>query len=255
MEDKQRSRVEADEITFFASYYETQKYNPTGWRLRLERELKSLLRAAHGKRLKRVLSLGCGDGQFELMLAPHVDNVTGLDISPEAIALARQMADKAGVRNVDFRCQALSELDWSETYDCVVCLGFLHHVPEAELPALFRQSRDHLADGGFFYAQDPNVHGVMRSIGRLVMKKEEYDRFHSPDERELDPGEIRDHLTKTGFSTVHIGYIDLTLIPALFVLAKGPTWPLYVCTVVDWIWCRIPVLRRWASGFTSIARK
>jgi predicted TPR repeat methyltransferase len=76
---KERSAIETGEIEFFAPYYEAQAYNTTGWRLRLQRQLHSLLRVA-GQPLKRVLSLGCGDGQFELMLAAHAEHVTGLDI-------------------------------------------------------------------------------------------------------------------------------------------------------------------------------
>jgi SAM-dependent methyltransferase len=252
--EKKRNKVEADEIEFFANYYENQAYNPTGWRLRLRRELHSLLRRAGKNRLRRVLSLGCGDGQFELMMAPHAEHVTGLDISPEAIALARRRTAEAKVTNIDFRCEPLSELNWAETYDAIVCLGFLHHVPEAELLTLLRQIHAHLVPGGLFYAEDPNVNGVLRKAGRVIWGDDRYNRYHSPDERELDPSQVGSLLRQAGFSTVRIGYIDLTLIPALFILAKGPTWPLYICTAVDWLWCHF-VLARWASGFTTFARR
>lgn len=253
MREKKRNKVEANEIAFFANYYENQAYNPTGWRLRLRRELRSLLRQAGEHRLRRVLSLGCGNGQFELMMAPHAEHVTGLDISPEAIALARRMTANARVDNVEFRCQPLSELSWSETYDTIVCLAFLHHVSPADLLTLLRQIYDHLVPGGFFYAEDPNVHGILRKIGRVILR-DGYERYHSPDERELNPSEIVSLLRQTGFTRVRIGYIDLTLIPALFILAKGPTWPLYACTVLDWLWCHSP-LARLASGFTTFARR
>ena len=246
---KERSAIEAGEIEFFAPYYEGQAYNTTGWRLRLQRELNSLLRVA-GRPLKRVLSLGCGDGQFELMLAAHAEHVTGLDISPEAIALAKRMAEQQGVTNAEFRCQPLADLSWNDKYDCIVCLGFLHHVPETDLPNLFRQAHEHLVEGGLFYAEDPNKHGILRLLGRIVLGKK-YHRYHTPDERELDPAEIRESMKLAGFVSSKIGYIDLTLIPALFVLAKGPAWPLYGCVVADWVWCHLPGVRRFASGFTS----
>jgi 2-polyprenyl-3-methyl-5-hydroxy-6-metoxy-1,4-benzoquinol methylase len=253
MREKQRKEIEADEIKFFANYYKDQAYNPTGSRLSLRRELRSLLHQVGEYHLRHVLSLGCGDGQFELMMAPYAEHVTGLDISPEAIALARRKAADAGVHNVEFRCQPLSELSWNETYDAVVCLAFLHHVPSAELLALLRQVYDHLVPGGFFYAEDPNINGILRKIGRVILRGG-YDRYHSPDERELDPAEIASLLRQTGFTRVQIGYIDFTLIPALFILAKGPTWPLYACAAVDWLWCRFP-LARLASGFTTFARR
>ena len=37
----------------------------------------------------RVLSLGCGIGDTELLLAPHVSEVVGLDLSPAAVRFRR----------------------------------------------------------------------------------------------------------------------------------------------------------------------
>jgi SAM-dependent methyltransferase len=245
--------VEADEIAFFEKYYGGQAYHPVGWRLRLARELHSLRRATGGVRLRRVLSLGCGDGQFELMLAPFADQITALDISPQAIEVAKRNAAQAQISNVDFRCLPLSELSWDSQFDAIVCLAFLHHVPEVELPELLRQISSHLKPGGFFYSQDPNRHGLLRKIGRLLLGAK-YDKFHSPDERELVPGDLTAKLRAAGFGSVQIGYIDLTLIPALFVLTKGPGVPFHLCGAIDWIWCHSP-FAPWSSGFYASARK
>jgi SAM-dependent methyltransferase len=147
----------------------------------------------------------------------------------------------------------LSELNWNDTYDTIVCLAFLHHVPPAELPELCRQAYDHLAPNGLFYAEDPNINGILRKVGHVLLGRR-YDHYHSPDERELDPPEVKSLLEQAGFHRVGIGYIDLALIPGLFVLAKGPTWPLYVFTVLDWIWCHSPFAAL-ASGFTTSAWK
>jgi SAM-dependent methyltransferase len=80
------------EIEFFDKYYEHEAYNPVGWRLRLRREVDSLRKEMRGGTLGRVLSLGCGDGQFELMLAPWAQQVVGLDISPQGIEIGRRQA-------------------------------------------------------------------------------------------------------------------------------------------------------------------
>src|SRR5215470_206632 len=47
----------------------------------------------------RVLSIGCGIGDTELLLAPHVGELVGTDLSPAAIRQARADAGKAGIRN------------------------------------------------------------------------------------------------------------------------------------------------------------
>ena len=253
MNQRKTKSVEDGEIAFFERIYGSQAYHPVGWRLRLARELSSLRRAAGEVRLQRVLSLGCGDGEFELMLAPFAEEITALDISPPAIDIAKRNAARAGINNVDFQCLPLSELSWDRQFDAVICLAFLHHVPEEDLSDLLRQAFAHLKPGGFFYSQDPNRNGLLRKIGRLVLRGN-YDKYHSPDERELVPSEFTAELGAAGFGSVKIGYIDVTLIPAYFVLTRGPGAPFYLFRALDWIWCHSP-LARWASGFYAFAKK
>ncbi|HVP29756.1 MAG TPA: methyltransferase domain-containing protein [Myxococcota bacterium] len=246
-----RRREEA-ERQFFARYYAEQAYHPVGWRLRLERDARLLRGAAPGGRLGRVLSVGCGDGQFELAIAPYAEHVVGVDLSPEAIAVAERARAARSVPNVEFRCQALADLAWSESFDTVVCLAFLHHVPEVALPGFLDTIRRHLRPGGIFYAQDPNVNGVLRSIGRVVMGAR-YGTYHTPDERELDPDELCAALRAAGFATLDVRYVDLTLIPGLYVWKRGAAWPMHLAALVDRVFCASP-FARWASGFAVIAR-
>jgi 2-polyprenyl-3-methyl-5-hydroxy-6-metoxy-1,4-benzoquinol methylase len=252
-EDRDTKSVEEGEIAFFEKLYHDQAYHPVGWRLRLARELQSFRRASKGMRLERVLSLGCGDGQFELMLAPYADHITALDISAQAIEIAKRNAEGARVANVDYRCMPLSALSWDDQFDAVICLAFLHHVPEGDMPELLKQAYDHLKPGGLFYTQEPSKVGVLRKVGRVVLGSR-YDKYHSVDERELVPQELRQQLREAGFRAVRVGYIDLTLIPAYYVLTKGPSLPFYLCRAVDWAWCHTP-LAPLASGFFAHGRK
>jgi len=246
-------QIEDAERKFFAGYYAEHRYHPTGWRLRLEREVKLLRTASGGRTLGRVLSVGCGDGEFELMLAPQTDCVLGIDLSPEAIAVARDGQARRGVPNAEFRCASVADLPLGDHFDTIVCLAFLHHLPAAVLVEFLTSLHGLLEPGGLFYAQDPNVHGILRLVGRRVLGKR-YDAYHTPDERELDPAELVRSLSAIGFTGIAIRYIDLTLIPALFALADGPDVLFHACAVVDRLWCATP-LARWASGFATIARK
>ena len=169
MTTPENKQTESKEIAFFDKYYENEAYNPLGWRLRLEREVRSLRKEMRGATLGRVLSLGCGDGKFELMLAPWARQVVGLDISPQGIELARRQAAQQGITNVEFRCLSFSDLSWDDKFDTIICLAFLHHVPEDELPGLLKQCFDHLKPGGFFYSQDPNRNGILRKAHRALI--------------------------------------------------------------------------------------
>lgn len=252
-EKKTREQLHGDEINFFAGYYEGHRQNPAGRCLRLRRELRSLLRRSVSGRLGKVLSLCCGDGQFELMMAPHATRVVGLDISPESIAAAKRAAKVSGVLNVEFRCLPLEHLEWSEIYDTVVILQALHHVPPSDVSELLRCIHDHLTPGGLFYSQEPNRKGVLRTVGRVVLGQH-YGHYHTPDELELDPAELAGCLKHVGFKNIHVGSIDLTLNPGLFILAKWPALLMYPMLWADWLWCHSP-LAPWGSGFYVSANR
>jgi 2-polyprenyl-6-hydroxyphenyl methylase/3-demethylubiquinone-9 3-methyltransferase len=253
MEPAEQRRSEVAERDFFAHYYGEQSYNPTGWRLRAQRDLRVLLEAAGGGSLGRVISIGCGDGTFERMLAPHADSVLGVDLSPVAIEVAERQRAAQGIGNLAFRCMSFRDLPWQERFDTIVCLAFLHHVPASELTGFLRACHDHLTARGLFFSQDPNVHGALRAVGRVVLGRR-YHAFHSPDERELDPAELESELRGAGFASVAIRHVDLALIPACYLLARRPSWPLHVAAWVDRLWCASP-LARWSSGFAAIARR
>ncbi len=110
-----RHTLHRKEADFFDTLYGEHNHHPVGWRLRLQRDLASLLRHAGTPRLGRVLSLGCGDGQFEILLAPHADEVIGIDLSPQAIERATQTALQAGLHHVHFHCMPFEEFPWEET--------------------------------------------------------------------------------------------------------------------------------------------
>ena len=246
------SGIEDRERSFFDRHYEEGAWHPLGFELRLRREEAALLRLAGG-RLGRVLSIGCGEGPFECLLAAHADSVLGLDLSERAIERARRRAEARGLQNVEFRCSAPSELPAGERFDGIVCLAFLHHVPEAELPALLARLHAQLAPGGFFFAREPSRRGVLRALGRLVLGAR-YGRYHSPDERELDAGEVALQLRAAGFESARIDWIDVALIPGHYLFPRAPGFVMRLFALADRVWCATP-LARWASGFTAFARR
>lgn len=71
-------------------------------------------------RVRRVLDLGCGAGTLALLLAADSEFVTGTDINPRAIALARFNAAVNKLENVEFRTGSLYEPVAGEMFDCIV---------------------------------------------------------------------------------------------------------------------------------------
>jgi 2-polyprenyl-6-hydroxyphenyl methylase/3-demethylubiquinone-9 3-methyltransferase len=80
---------------------------------------------------KRVLDVGCGGGLLAEGMARRGAIVTGIDLAPEALAVARLHAIESGVA-VEYRqiaVEALAEAD-PGNWDLVTCLEMLEHVPD-----------------------------------------------------------------------------------------------------------------------------
>jgi hypothetical protein len=79
-----------------------------------------------------------------------------------------------------------------------------------------------------------------------------YGTDHTPDERELDPDGMA-ALRAAGFGAVEVRFVDLTLIPALYLWKRGVAWLARLPAANDRAWCA-GLFARWASGFAVIAR-
>ena len=80
---------------------------------------------------RRVLDVGCGGGLLAEGMARRGACVTGIDLSPGALEVARLHALESGV-TVDYRQLAVEELPDSDhdAFDLVTCLEMLEHVPD-----------------------------------------------------------------------------------------------------------------------------
>jgi SAM-dependent methyltransferase len=79
----------------------------------------------------RALDLGCGSGIDSVYMAEHGWEVTGVDLVPEALHLARRRASDAGraVRFVQGDVTRLPELGVSGPFTLVLDFGCLHTLP------------------------------------------------------------------------------------------------------------------------------
>ena len=195
----------------------------------------------------RVLSLGCGIGDTELLLAPHVGEVTGVDLSPAAVRQARADAERAGIRNAHFELGS----DVAGRFDAVIAIFFLHHLPDRALAELPGRVRERLAPGGVFYSLDPSRRRLSGAVGRLLvpgtMKK-----YQTPDERELEPEATRDLFRAAGFDARADMY-DFGSSP-LAGLLPGWSWGYAIARAVDDWLLRAEPLRRRGSNFEIVAR-
>jgi SAM-dependent methyltransferase len=212
-----------------------------------ERAAREFLRASGCGRGHRVLSLGCGDGSIELRLAPHLGEIVGTDISGVAIGQAKARAAAAGLRNISFFTSDKTDLG---RFDAVVAFAFLHHLDDSAIRATLEAARRALRPGAVFYSSDPSRRRLVGLFTGLVRRT--YERYHSPDERELDPETLVALAEQAGFAA-SISYTDYFLGPLAWLAPRTPSWLAGTLEALDNVALSLPLLRRYASSFSLLA--
>lgn len=93
--------------------------------------------ASAGKRLGRVLDLGCGAGTVALVLARHAEAVIATDINPRALQMARLNTAINGVANVEFREGDAFAPVAGERFDLIACQPPFVPKPPHAAPAAY----------------------------------------------------------------------------------------------------------------------
>lgn len=100
----------------------------------------------------KALDICCGAGTNAVYLAQKGFTVTGIDISPTAVEIAKKKAAKAGVV-IDFRVRNFLKLPFKdEEFDFVFDMGCFHHVKVLDRPTFIR-----------------GVHRVLKTSGALML--------------------------------------------------------------------------------------
>ncbi|MCD4759984.1 class I SAM-dependent methyltransferase [archaeon] len=91
------------------------------------KELRDLVESGEIKPCN-VLDVGCGEGFYAIYLASKGFDVTGIDISENAIKLAKENATKQGVK-IKFMALDVDDLDIiNDKFDFVFEWAILHHI-------------------------------------------------------------------------------------------------------------------------------
>ena len=180
----------------------------------------------------RVVDLGCGAGAITIFLEEQGAQITGIDLAPGLIALAREEAIKRGAK-VDFiQANILTYPLGKEVYDLAVCFGNpLTDLPHHSFPKFRDLVYNALKFGGHFlleyvdglerveFMSDPEEvveQGVDSQIARRFIEYDPADGTYKMEFKNLSTNE-----TYLCTEYVYIGPLIRLLLEPIFKLFKS----------------------------------
>lgn len=212
-------RIRAEGKTNWDQLHEPSSFDDFSMRPTLEWALP-LLHSSVSQ--PRTLEYGCGTGPGACLLAERGFRVDGIDISPVAIELARELAAQRGL-NVNYAVADICELPAPDTvYDLIVdsfCLQCI--VTDSDRAKVFAAVRSRLEPHGYYligtaiFSGDRSYgDGLFDEDTGVVYTKlepddgtfedivERPDGLHLPNRRHLKPHVLIGKLEEAGFKTL-----------------------------------------------------
>src|SRR4051794_29064047 len=156
--------------------------------------------AARERAPGRALDIGCGMGTQSVFLAKQGWDVTGVDVVPRALAVARERAERAGVqvRWLAADAGALDEAGLEPGFDLIHDRGCFHDLPDATREGYVRGVTALAAPDAVLLLMAMSPH---RRVGPQVQDGEVERRFtatgwtlvsREPDSGPAPPGPMKD---------------------------------------------------------------
>ena len=215
-----------DWVEFFE--YEAPQYEQEVFTKNTAAELRFLVETLQLPPGASILDIGCGTGRHSLGLAKLGFQVTGVDLSPDMLAIAEAARQKSGL-NVRFICRNAREFVAEQPLDAAVCLceGAMCLLGSADDPIeadmrLLRNVYASLKPGAPFLMTVLNAARHIRMYSDQEVAEGRFDYLNlvetsrmtvqTPDgptdivlrERSYTPTELRRMLMQAGFSVEHI---------------------------------------------------
>jgi SAM-dependent methyltransferase len=150
-----------------------------------------------------VLDVGCGPGWLSELLARCGYSVTGIDISPDMVEIARDRVAALGEigegieAQAEFHAMPVRELPWRSRFDAAILYDTMHHFDnEVETLEVIRRA---LVPGGQLFIHE----GVLPPKGspgeqNLIDEMERFGTLESP----FDPEYLQEVVERAGFVQV-----------------------------------------------------
>jgi len=141
---------------------------------------------------KTVIDLGCGKGENLIPLAERGARVTGIDVSPDLIQLAKKRIDLAGVAAKACVGSAYETGLEDGSVDIVFCIALIHHL---DIPRVRDEMWRILKKGGFVVLSEPiRFSRIYDCVRKLFPAREDVSEYEHP-------------LTKIEFATMNERFV------------------------------------------------
>lgn len=125
----------------------------------------------------KVLDVGCGNGRHLVFFAEQGFDVSGIDISREAIEIAEAWINKKEL-NADLMVGDVKSLSFdANSFDLVISYGVLDHVPFSDALIAMDEIKRVLSPGGMLFltlrSTDDSEFGRGEKVGKNTYKLEE----------------------------------------------------------------------------------
>jgi SAM-dependent methyltransferase len=141
----------------------------------------------HSGRVRTLVDVACGAGDFAVAMAKRGLSVTGIDQSPEMLALARGAAERAGVQ-ITWLQQDMRELRLPQAVDAATCLysSLNYLADEAELRQTVATIGESLRPGGLLLFDMASVRGLATRWGNRAWIVQDADDVFEANQSEFD---------------------------------------------------------------------
>lgn len=203
-----------------------------------------------GVRGRRVLDYGCGAGTFAGMAPARGGSLWGVDISPDAVRVARDLCRRQGFEHLTgfaaADCERLPFAD--DTFDCVLSMGTLSCL---DLPRAYGELARVVRPDGAVVIVDTLGHNPLLNLNRAAKRARGLKTQWHVDHVLKEPDFA---VAERWFQSVTLHYFDLTTLSLAPLGDRAPAAAVSVCSSIDRRLLRGP-LRRLAFKVVAVLRR
>ncbi|APF22004.1 class I SAM-dependent methyltransferase [Clostridium butyricum] len=135
-------------------------------------ETKKILKLIKPKKSMNIIELGCGSGRFCKELSPFINRYVGIDYSPKAIELAKEMVIRNNIKNAEFKVASAIdfELDESVKFDVVYFGCVLQYISDDDIKRTFNNLKKYMNSDTIIIERDSTYNRTRYLSDSIIYK-------------------------------------------------------------------------------------